>query len=128
MARSISHRRVIRLASLRFPDERRWQFQTDRATTGSIRLRNVLSHPEVGLLFMTPRNGDMLRALGKGQIVRDGTLQAKLAVNDKPPNLVVTVATEEASCIARSAWPGRGCKGTGNGRIGRMYQGLPRLW
>jgi uncharacterized protein len=79
---------------------------------------NLLNHPEVGLFFVIPGNGDTLRVSGKGQIVRDGALQAKLAVNDKLPNLVLVVTVEEAfmhcpKCIVRSKlwkhdqWPDR---------------------
>jgi predicted pyridoxine 5'-phosphate oxidase superfamily flavin-nucleotide-binding protein len=35
---------------------------------------NLLSHPEVGLFFMIPGNGDTLRVSGKGRIVRDNAL------------------------------------------------------
>ncbi|HEY7551346.1 MAG TPA: MSMEG_1061 family FMN-dependent PPOX-type flavoprotein, partial [Hyphomicrobiaceae bacterium] len=79
---------------------------------------NLLAHPEVGLFFLIPGNGDTLRVSGKGQIVRDSTLQARLAANDKIPNLVLIVAVEEAfmhcpKCIVRSRlwkhdqWPDR---------------------
>ena len=79
---------------------------------------NLLAHPEVGLLFMIPGNGDTLRVSGRGRIVRDGTLQGRLAVNGRPPNVVLVVTVEEAfmhcpKCIARSKlwspdhWPDR---------------------
>jgi len=79
---------------------------------------NLLIHPEVGLFFMIPGNGDTLRVSGKGQIIRDSTLQARLAVNDKVPNLVLIVRVEEAfmhcpKCMVRSSlwkhnqWPDR---------------------
>ena len=79
---------------------------------------NLLTHSEVGLFFMIPGNGDTLRVSGKGRIVRDGSLQARLAVNGKDPNLVLIVTVEEAfmhcpKCIVRSRlwspehWPNR---------------------
>jgi uncharacterized protein len=79
---------------------------------------NLLIHPEVGLFFIIPGNGDTLRVSGKGKIVRDLTLQAKLAVNEKAPNLVLIVSVEEAfmhcpKCMVRSKlwrqdqWPDR---------------------
>jgi uncharacterized protein len=79
---------------------------------------NLLTHPEVGLLFLIPGNGDTLRVSGKGKIVRDTPLQAKLAVNGKAPNLVLIVTVEEAfmhcpKCVVRSGlwvperWPDR---------------------
>ena len=79
---------------------------------------NLLTHSEVGLFFMIPGSGDTLRVSGKGRIVRDGSLQARLAVNGKDPNLVLIVTVEEAfmhcpKCIVRSRlwspehWPNR---------------------
>lgn len=81
-------------------------------------LENLLIHPEIGLFFMIPGNGDTLRVSGKGQIVRDDPLQERLAVNGKAPNLVLVVSVEEAfmhcpKCIVRSRlwkqdlWPDR---------------------
>lgn len=80
---------------------------------------NLLAHPEVGLLFMIPGNGDTLRVSGRGRIVRDNTLQGRLAVNGRPPNVVLVVTVDEAfmhcpKCIARAKlwspdhWPDRG--------------------
>jgi len=79
---------------------------------------NLLTHPEIGLLFLIPGNGDTLRVSGKGRIVRDATLQARLAIDGKPPNLVLVVAVEQAfmhcqKCVVRSRlwnpehWPDR---------------------
>jgi PPOX class probable FMN-dependent enzyme len=68
---------------------------------------NLLSCPDVGLIFIIPGNGDTLRVSGKGQIVRDSALQDSLAVNGKPPNLAMVITVEEAflhcpKCIIRS--------------------------
>jgi uncharacterized protein len=79
---------------------------------------NLLTHSEVGLLFMIPGNGDTLRVSGTGRIVRDSSLAARLAVHGKPPELVLVVSVEEAfmhcpKCIIRSRlwspehWPDR---------------------
>jgi PPOX class probable FMN-dependent enzyme len=79
---------------------------------------NLLTHPDVGLFFMIPGNGDTLRVSGKGKIVRDAALQARLAVGGKAPNLILVVTVEEAfmhcpKCMARSGlwspehWPDR---------------------
>lgn len=79
---------------------------------------NLLSHPEIGLLFLIPGNGDTLRVSGKGRIARDTTLQSRLAVDGKPPKLVLVVKVEQAfmhcpKCIVRSRlwvpeqWPDR---------------------
>jgi uncharacterized protein len=79
---------------------------------------NLLTHSQVGLLFMIPGNGDTLRISGTGRIVRDSSLQARLAVNGKIPNLVLIVAVAEVfmhcpKCMIRSKlwspdhWPDR---------------------
>jgi uncharacterized protein len=79
---------------------------------------NVLTHPEIGLIFLVPGGGDTLRVSGTGKIVRDRGLQTRLAVNGKAPNLVLVVTVEEAfmhcpKCVARSGlwiperWPDR---------------------
>lgn len=79
---------------------------------------NLLSHPEIGLLFMIPGNGDTLRVSGKGRIVRDSALQTRFAINGNSPNLVLVVTVEQAfmhcqKCLVRSGlwtpgeWPDR---------------------
>jgi uncharacterized protein len=79
---------------------------------------NLLTHPEIGLLFMIPGNGDTLRVSGKGRIVRDSSLHTRFAINGNSPNLVLVVTVEQAfmhcpKCVARSRlwipgeWPDR---------------------
>ncbi len=73
---------------------------------------------DVALIFMIPGHGDTLRVAGKGRVVRDGALQARLAVWGKPPSFVLVVTVEEvfmhcSKCITRSrlwhaeCWPDR---------------------
>ena len=67
----------------------------------------LLSYPDVALFFLIPGNGDTLRVSGTGRIVRDSSLQARLAVNGKDPNLVLIVTVEDAfmhcpKCMIRS--------------------------
>jgi len=79
---------------------------------------NLLTHPDVGLFFIIPGNGDTLRVSGTGRIVRDSSLQARLSVNGKEPNLALVVTVTEAfmhcpKCVIRSMlwspeyWPNR---------------------
>ena len=68
---------------------------------------NLLVHPEVGLIFLIPGIGDTLRVSGTARIVRDTTLQKRLAMNGRIPNLVLVVTVEEAfmhcaKCMVRS--------------------------
>jgi uncharacterized protein len=79
---------------------------------------NVLVNPEVGLIFVIPGHNDTLRVSGRGRIVRDASLQRRLAANGKIPDLVLVVTVEEAfmhcsKCMIRSRlwrqdeWPDR---------------------
>jgi uncharacterized protein len=77
---------------------------------------NLLAHPEVGLFFIIAGQEQTLRIGGKGQIVRDPSLQGRFKVHGRAPNLVLVVSVEEAfvhcpKCMIRSSlwdyglWP-----------------------
>jgi PPOX class probable FMN-dependent enzyme len=77
---------------------------------------NLLVNPEIGMIFLIPGYGYTLRVSGMASIVRDVALQSRLAVDGKPPHLVLIVTVQQAfmhcaKCIARSkvwqpaAWP-----------------------
>jgi uncharacterized protein len=79
---------------------------------------NLLVHPDIGLLFMIPGHGDTLRISGTGKIVRDRSLQARLAIDGKQPNLILVIEIAEVflhcpKCVFRSKlwspqhWPSR---------------------
>ena len=113
-----SHPKAIRPASLQFLDEKTLAIPDRPGNHRLDTFENLLTHPDVGLLFLIPGNGDTLRVSGKGKIVRDSSLQGRLAVNGKDPNLVLVVTVEEAfmhcpKCIVRSRlwspehWPDR---------------------
>ncbi|GEO43154.1 phosphohydrolase [Skermanella aerolata] len=79
---------------------------------------NVTECADVALIFMVPGHGDTLRVAGKGRVIRDTALQARLAVAGKSPSFVLLVAVEEAfmhcsKCMTRSkiwdaeGWPDR---------------------
>jgi PPOX class probable FMN-dependent enzyme len=89
---------------------------------------NLLIHPEVGLFFIIPGNGDTLRVSGKGQIVRDSTLQRRLSVNGKTPTLFLSLPSKRHSCIVRSASSEQTCGSRSTGRIARRYRRSPKLW
>ena len=68
---------------------------------------NLLDHPEIGIFFLIPGIGDSLRVSGKGTVVRDRSLQSRLAVAGGIPNLLLVVTVEEAfmhcsKCVTRS--------------------------
>ena len=59
-------------------------------------LRNVLAHPEVGLLFLVPGMNETLRVSGRAEIVTDEALLAPLAVGGRAPLSGLRVTVEEA--------------------------------
>src|SRR5262245_26702298 len=78
--------------------------------------RNVLSNPNVGLIFVIPGVTYTLRVSGKAIIVRDLELRQSLAVKGKLPDHVLVVGVEHVlshcpKCMIRSglwqpdAWP-----------------------
>lgn len=58
-------------------------------------IRNILSNPRVGLLFLIPGLEETLRINGKAAVVRDAELLAKMAVNGRSPLLGIVVEVEE---------------------------------
>ena len=79
-------------------------------------LENVLSHPELSLIFFIPGKGDTLRVSGNGRVVRDAALAQRLAVNGREPKLILVVDVKQAfthctKCMVRSGlwrpdtWP-----------------------
>ena len=78
--------------------------------------RNVLSNPNVGLIFLIPGVTYTLRMAGKAIIVRDTELREAMAVNRKPPEHILVVEVSRVlshcpKCMIRSgmwqpqAWP-----------------------
>lgn len=78
---------------------------------------NLLTNPEVGLLFLIPGYNFTLRVSGTASIVVDRQLQASMAINGREQHLVLLVTVTEAfmhcaKSIARGnlwapeEWPG----------------------
>ncbi|WP_042268400.1 pyridoxamine 5'-phosphate oxidase family protein [Paraburkholderia heleia] len=59
-------------------------------------LRNVIAASQVGLLFMVPGVGEMLRVNGRGRVSTDPALLASFAVDGKPPRSVLVIDVESA--------------------------------
>ncbi|MFC5140571.1 MSMEG_1061 family FMN-dependent PPOX-type flavoprotein [Actinomycetospora rhizophila] len=81
--------------------------------------RNILSHPEVGMLFLVPGRDHTLRINGRARIFADPEFADRFAVRGRRPELAVVVEIDElflhcAKAFARSSlwdpasWPGRG--------------------
>jgi uncharacterized protein len=58
-------------------------------------LMNILSNPNVGLLFFIPGLGETLRVNGKAQIIKDKEFLQPLAVNGQEPHIGIVVNVEE---------------------------------
>ena len=59
-------------------------------------LRNIVSNPKVGLLFLIPGVGDSFRVNGRATLTTDQTLLAPSALEGKVPKLGIRVAIDEA--------------------------------
>lgn len=57
---------------------------------------NILTEPQVAVIFLVPDHGFSLRIAGTARIVRDSELNAKMAVHGKQPELALIVTVEEA--------------------------------
>lgn len=57
---------------------------------------NILTDPQVAVIFFVPDHGFSLRIAGTARIVRDSMLNAKMAVRGKQPELALVVTVEEA--------------------------------
>ena len=58
-------------------------------------LHNVLEQPHVGLMFMVPGRGEVLRVSGVAQIVNDPDLLATMAIKGRPPILALVIEANE---------------------------------
>lgn len=58
-------------------------------------LFNVLARPQVGLMFVVPGRGEVLRVSGRATIVKDPELLEPMAVSGRSPLLALVVAIEE---------------------------------
>ncbi|MCR9139464.1 MAG: pyridoxamine 5'-phosphate oxidase family protein [Alphaproteobacteria bacterium] len=79
-------------------------------------LENVLSNPQVGLLFLIPGKNETLRVNGTVTIVHDEPLRQSMAIRGRAPALVMVVDIKEvyfhcSRCMVRSSlwrpelWP-----------------------
>jgi PPOX class probable FMN-dependent enzyme len=59
-------------------------------------LNNVLTHPNVGLIFLIPGVDETLRVNGRASIVDDPALLAPMTLNDKTPKLAIRIDITEA--------------------------------
>lgn len=70
-------------------------------------LRNIITNPEVGLIFLVPNAGETIRVSGVAEILIDEALCQSFAMNGKPASSVLKVTVKKAyfqcqKAIARS--------------------------
>ena len=58
-------------------------------------LANIVSNPNVGLLFLIPGYDETMRINGQASLSRDPDLLASMAVNDRTPTLAIVVKVSE---------------------------------
>jgi PPOX class probable FMN-dependent enzyme len=71
-------------------------------------LTNIVTNPNVGLLFLLPGVNEILRVNGTAELRDDADLMARFVVNGKPPRLVIVVNVRQsylhcAKALMRSA-------------------------
>jgi len=81
-------------------------------------LRNILQRPQVGMLFLVPGMGEVMRVNGRATVVKEAPFFDRLVVRGKRPELAITVEVDElflhcAKAVLRSSlwkpetWPDR---------------------
>lgn len=93
---------------VRVVDEGRTLLLPDRRGNNRIdSLRNLVSDPQLALIFLIPGVGEAIRVLGRARISVQPELLASFAVNGKPPRSVLVIAVHKvffqcARAITRS--------------------------
>lgn len=59
-------------------------------------LRNVLANGRIGLMFVRPATGDVLRVVGRAELFDDLDLRERLTSHGKPAILAIRVAVDRA--------------------------------
>ena len=59
-------------------------------------MHNLLENPGIGLMFVIPQRGEVLRVGGNAQIVRDAGLLEQMVVKNRVPTLAIVVRVEQA--------------------------------
>lgn len=58
-------------------------------------IMNILSNPQIGLIFLIPGLDEVLRINGKATIIKNPEILNKLSLKDRPPSLGIGVDVEE---------------------------------
>jgi uncharacterized protein len=76
-------------------DEKRLIIPERRGNKRIDSMRNILSNPRIGLLFLIPGMGETLRVNGKACLVKDEALLKQMEVKEKNPLIGIGVEVEE---------------------------------
>lgn len=92
---------------VRVIDEKCIQFPDRRGNNRLDSLKNIVSNPNVGLIFIVPNAGETIRVSGKAEILIDPALCDSFSIQGKPANSVISINVEKAyyqcqKAIARS--------------------------
>ena len=58
-------------------------------------LRNIISNPNVGLIFLIPNIGETIRLSGKAKILADDELCSSFSIKGKPASSVISIDVEK---------------------------------
>jgi PPOX class probable FMN-dependent enzyme len=79
---------------VRVPDERTLLLPDRRGNNRLDTLRNLVTDPRIGLLFLVPGIGVTLRVNGTAVLTTDQQLRQQFAIDDKLPATVIVVSIE----------------------------------
>jgi len=80
---------------VRIVDEKTIQIPDRRGNNRLDSLRNIVSNPDVGLIFLIPNIGETIRLSGKASIVVDDELSASFSIKGKPASSVISISVEK---------------------------------
>jgi PPOX class probable FMN-dependent enzyme len=92
---------------VRVEDEKHLLIPDRRGNNRLDSLRNIISNPNVGLIFMVPNAGETIRVSGTVEIIIDKALCESFSIKSKPASAVLRVTVQKAyfqcqKAIARS--------------------------
>lgn len=80
---------------VRIEDEKTILIPDRRGNNRLDSLRNIVSNPSVGLIFLIPNVGETIRISGEAKIIIDKELCASFSINDKPASSVLRVSVRK---------------------------------
>ncbi|MEM6580029.1 MAG: pyridoxamine 5'-phosphate oxidase family protein [Pseudomonadota bacterium] len=81
---------------VRVVDEKHIQIPDRRGNNRLDSLKNIVSHPNVGIIFLIPNVGETIRVSGKAKIVVEPELCDSFSIRGKPASSVLSITVEKA--------------------------------